>query len=164
MFMWRMKNMSRLKMWEAHRKSSRKVKSYTRSRNSWLKFLWRRELFISSRKATFRYVNANRKEIFMISTKNKAKLKFIVKKRLNFSIKSILKECDITTQKEQLNLINITREFSTTINILRQRFVLMIDSNEKRKNKFLNRVDRKEFSTQLYQHKHDSKVMKYSLN
>ena len=100
----------------------------------------------------------------MTSTRSKAKLKLIVKKRLNFSIESISKEYDITTQKEQLNLVSITRESSTTINVSKQRFVLMIDSSAKEKDISLKRVDRREFSNQSYQHEHDSKVMKYSLN
>ena len=100
----------------------------------------------------------------MTSTKSKAKLRLIVKKRLSFSIESISKECDITTQKEQLNLINITRESSTTINVSKQQFILMIDSSAKKKNISLKQVDKREFFIQLYQHKHDSKVIKYSLN
>ena len=100
----------------------------------------------------------------MISTKNKTKLRFIVKKRLNLSIENISKKCDITTQREQLNLVNITRESSTTINVSKQRFVLMIDSSAKKKDISLKRIDRKEFFTQLYQHKHDLKVIEYSLN
>ena len=100
----------------------------------------------------------------MTSTRSEAKLRFVVKKRLNLSIESISKECDITIQKEQLNLINITRESSTTINVLKQRFVLMIDSSAKKENIFLKQIDRKKFSTQLYQHEHDLNVMKYSLD
>ena len=100
----------------------------------------------------------------MTSTRSEAKLRLVVKKRLNFSIESISKKCDITTQKEQLNLISITRESSTTINVSRQRFVLMIDSSAKRKDIFLKQIDRRKFSTQSYQHEHDLKVIKYSLN
>ena len=100
----------------------------------------------------------------MTSTKDEAKLKLVVKKRLNLSIENISKECDITTQREQLNLVSITRESSTTINVSKQRLVLMFDSSTKKKDILLKRIDRKEFSTQLYQHKHDLKVIKYSLN
>ena len=72
----------------------------------------------------------------MTSTKDEAKLKLVVKKRLNLSIENISKECDITTQREQLNLVSITRESSTTINVSKQRFVLMIDSSAKKKHNF----------------------------
>ena len=100
----------------------------------------------------------------MTSIENKAKLRLIVKKRLNFSIENISKECDITTQREQLNLVSITRESSTTINVSKQRLVLMIDSSAKRTNILLKQIDRKKFSIQLHQHEHDLKVIKYSLN
>ena len=100
----------------------------------------------------------------MTSIESKAKLKFIVKKRLNLSIENISKECDIITQKEQLNLISITRESLATINVSRQRFVLTIDSSAKRTNIFLKQIERKEFFTQSYQHEHDFQVIKYSLN
>ena len=100
----------------------------------------------------------------MASARNKAKLGLIVKKRLDLSIESIPKECDITAQREQLNLVSITREPSATINVSRQRPVLMVDSSVKRKDIPLERVDRKGFPTQSYQHKHDLNVMKYPLD
>ena len=100
----------------------------------------------------------------MASARSRAKLGFIVKKRLDLSIEGISKECDIIAQKEQLNLVSITREPSTTINVSRQRFVLMIDSSAKRTNISLKQIDRREFSTQLHQHEHDLNVMKYSLD
>ena len=85
------------------------------------------------------------KKKFMTSIENETKLKLIVKKRLNFSIKNISKECNITTQKKQLNLISITRESSTTINVSKQRFVLMIDSSAKKKTNLWKKLIEKSF-------------------
>ena len=86
------------------------------------------------------------------------------KKRLDLSIEGISEEYDITIQREQLNLVSTTREPSATINVSRQRLVLMIDSGAKRKDIPLKRIDRREFPTQLHQHKHDLDVMEYSLD
>ena len=88
-------------------------------------------------------IKTNEKKIFMTSTKTKTKIEFNLKKQLNFSIKNISKKCDIIIHEKQLNLINITREFSTTINVSRQRFVLMIDSSAKKKSHFWNKLIKK---------------------
>ena len=121
---WYLTNMSIMRLYEAHFKRSREKKSQNESWSSWLKFLWRYELFKSSKITKTCNVISHWKKIFMMTN-----IDHQFEKRINFLIKSIWEKCNATVRKKQLNLINITRAFSTSINVNEHRLTTMIDSS-----------------------------------
>ena len=66
-----------------------------------------------------------------------------IEKKSNFSIKNISKKCNIIARKKQLNSINITRIFQTSINVNEHRFIIMIDSSTTKNFMFQKLINKK---------------------
>ena len=142
MLAWYLTNMSTMKLCEAHYKRSREKKSQNESWSFWLKSLWHYELFKSSKITKSCNVISHWKKIFMTTN-----IDHQFEKKINLFIKNIWEKCNATTRKKQLNLINITRAFSTSINVNEHRLIAMIDSSATKNFMSQNFIERMNFST-----------------
>ena len=105
--------------------------------------MWKWTMFLSSTISTNHNFNTIETKIFMITTTKR----HIDEKKSNFLIKNISrKKCNMIVYK-QLNLINTTSIFQTSINVNEHRFTTMIDSNATENFMSQNFIERKRLFT-----------------